>query len=274
MARKSGAGLVVFLLVLAVAGTTTASGEDGSDLLERYRPILRYDANETYFAQPVSKRTTVLDEDRVYGRIAEQDGSRYLQYWLFYADNAQDRGIVRTGRHEGDWEFVQLRLDDDGAPDEATFAQHSWAEVCSASEIENRDGAPVVYVANGSHASYPRAGTADRPWPDPNDEADGDGREVRPPLTVVADDSPAWVDYSEPWGNSEEGLIPGEQSSPPGPKFQADNRWQQPATFVEEVGLPCGETPPSSWWLLPLLAVTALTAFAAVFLLRRRRRSS
>ena len=39
---------------------------------------------------------------------------------------------------------------------------------------------PVAYVAHASHATYPRRGTHDRPWPDPNDEARGDGARYQP----------------------------------------------------------------------------------------------
>jgi hypothetical protein len=47
----------------------------------------------------------------VYGRSArDRQGRLWLQYWLFFADNRQDRGILRTGRHTGDWELLQLRL--------------------------------------------------------------------------------------------------------------------------------------------------------------------
>ncbi|MFL5904085.1 MAG: Vps62-related protein, partial [Solirubrobacteraceae bacterium] len=77
----------------------------------------------------------------------------WLQYWLFYAQNAQDRGIVHTGRHAGDWEMVQLRLAH-GAPVEAVYAQHSGAERCGWDDVRHEGGHPVVYVANGSHASY------------------------------------------------------------------------------------------------------------------------
>src|SRR5215204_1412695 len=35
----------------------------------------------------------------------------WQQYWLWFEDNTQDRGILRSGRHAGDWEMVQYRLD-------------------------------------------------------------------------------------------------------------------------------------------------------------------
>ncbi len=87
---------------------------------------------------------------------------------------------MRTGRHAGDWEMVQYRLDGAGRPVEAVYAQHSGAERCDWTVVEQRDGHPVVCSARGSHASYLRAGVRDRTFPDPNDEADGRGTVVRP----------------------------------------------------------------------------------------------
>ena len=63
-----------------------------------------------------------------------------------------------------------------GRPLEAVYAQHSGAERCGCGAVDARGGRPVVFAAHGSHASYLRAGTRDRMWPDPNDEADGRGR--------------------------------------------------------------------------------------------------
>jgi hypothetical protein len=107
-----------------------------------------------------------------YGRAVRlEDGGAWLQYWLFYPGQDQDRGILRTGRHAGDWELVQVRVDSSGEPSEVVYAQHSGAERCPWREVERRGGRPVVYAARGAHASYLHAGVRDRMWPDPNDEA-------------------------------------------------------------------------------------------------------
>jgi MYXO-CTERM domain-containing protein len=274
----SRALIVAAGLMLGIALTgPAASGaqEDESGLLDRYRPILRYDAGEEYFAQPVSHEAERIDRDLIYARVAEADGVRWLQYWLFYAQNTQDRGLLRTGRHEGDWEFVQLRLDAAGMPETATFAQHSVAERCPYESLELREigGAQVavIYVANGSHASYPRGGTADRPWPDPNDEAAGSGREVRPALEQIGDSSPAWVADPRPWGSSTAGIVPGEQSSPPGPRFQSDGRWDDPGSY-EKAARPCGSAPPGRPWQTPSLIGVGVVLLGGAVLWRRRRR--
>jgi hypothetical protein len=198
-------------------------------------PLVRYDSAERDRATAVEALTARVEGDRValeprtsgaspdvaYGRrVRGSDGRTWLQYWFLYATNTQDRGIVRTGRHEGDWEMVQLRLGAGGRPDAATFAQHSWAEACP--------WRGVVFVANGSHASYATPGEHGRPWPDPDDFADGRGRAVRPRVEPFG----AWVRWPGRWGRAEgRSWIPGEQSSPRGPAFQPDGPWRDPAAF-------------------------------------------
>lgn len=257
---------------------SAAAASSTERLLERHRPLLRYDRNERHHAQPVAPPFDAPRErrgDRVYGHLAREDGRRWLQYWLFYPYNSQDRGIVRTGRHEGDWEFVQLRLDDGGRPDVATFAQHSWAEGCRFAELERVRGAPVVYVANGSHASYARAGTTDRPFPDPNDEADGRGRRVRPTVERIDDQHPAWVRWPGRWGQSRASPVPGEQSSPAGPRFQEDGRWRRPASYHREHARACGSGAPGRpWQTVRLAGVGLLLLVGSLRVVGRRRRRS
>jgi hypothetical protein len=230
-----------------------------ADPLPDHRPQLRYDSRERDFATSVEGRGDV-----VYGREKTGgDGRRWLQYWLFYEYNAQDRGVFRTGRHEGDWEFAQVRLGARGSPDRVTLAQHTWAESCSWDRAERRGKAPVLYPANGSHATYATAGTADRPFPDPNDEADGRGRRVRPDLTPFG----SWVRRREPWGGTRAGWVPGEQSSPVGPAFQPDARWSDPSAY-DRSARSCGSGPPGRPWQTPAVAVVLL---GAVLLGVRRR---
>ena len=169
----------------------------------------------------------------VYGRAA----GPWVQYWLYFTANPQDRGIVRSGRHEGDWEMVQYRIDG-GRAVEAVYAQHAGAERCAYDEVEQRGGRPVVYLANGSHAAYFHAGTRDRMWPDPNDEADGRGEVQRPGVVEIGEGAPAWMRRREPWGDARAGWAPFEQSSPPGPAFQHQGRWSDPAAWARRAN-PC-----------------------------------
>jgi hypothetical protein len=261
-ARRAGISIA---LLAPFALAVPAVGQEGSPL-ERYTPVLRYDNSERYFAQPVSLppgTAQVRDGDVVYGHLAVEGAEKWLQYWMFYAYNPQDRGIFKTGRHEGDWEMVQLRLASDGTPDRVTLAQHSWAESCAYADLERTHGAPVIFVANGSHASYARPGEHQRPFPDPNDEAGGDGRTAKPQMVPIYGGSPAWVNYDGRWGDTAAGIIPGEESSPVGPRFQDRGAWQRPASF-DASARACGSGAPGRWWALPLVAaLVALIALAA-----------
>src|SRR3954454_23098681 len=102
-------------------------------------------------------------------------------------------------------------------------AQPSGAARCGPAAVTLRGGRPVVLTAHGSHASYLRAGTRDRMWPDPNDEADGRGVVTRPRLVEITRSSPSWMRRSAPWGGSRaRWWMPAEQTSPLGPAFQPD----------------------------------------------------
>src|SRR5215212_4168060 len=177
----------VILAGLAGALALTATAEAADEpLLTRFAPVLRYDSAEHGRATAVEALTARrLDAsgrpgdtvalrprrrrlpDMAYGRAFRRGpAGTWLQYWFLYAANPQDRGIVRTGRHEGDWEVVQVRVDARQRPRRVVFAQHSWAEACGWDAVEHRGAAPIVYVGHASHASYAHAGDHDRAWPD------------------------------------------------------------------------------------------------------------
>jgi hypothetical protein len=202
--------------------------------LVRYAPVVVQDSGETApltsveaFAGRVPGVPAGRARPTVYGRRA----GPWLQYWMFFASNPQDRGVLRTGRHEGDWELVQYRLRD-GRPVRAVYAQHSGAESCGYSSVRHSRGRPVVFLARGSHAAYFVPGVRDRTWPDPNDHADGEGRRMRGRLVRVTAASPAWMRYPGRWGNSRAGWVPGEMDSPRGPAFQPQGRWSDPAAWA------------------------------------------
>jgi hypothetical protein len=263
----------------AAAPTTARTTLDAP--LQRHAPIYSLDRDER--SPPTSVReaaeiapdlvTLVAHEPpgpHVYARATGAiRGRAYLQYWTFHRDNPQDRGIVRTGRHAGDWELVQVRLQD-GRPASATYLQHSWAERCPWGRTERAGPKPVVHVANGSHAAYFSRGTHGRPWPDPDDEARDGGRTLRPPVIPVTATEPPWMAYSGRWGASRAGAVPGEHSSPHGPAFQPE-RWDDPAR-LERTARPCGAGAPERPWQLAVEAIAALAALIALVVCLRRRR--
>jgi hypothetical protein len=251
-------------------------------------PVVVHDSRERFTlasvaAAPVDVPGLVADRrPAVYGRAApSRAGGTWLQYWLFYRAQDQDRGIVRTGRHAGDWEMVQVRLDRRGRPVQAVYAQHSGAERCGWSAVRRRGSHPVIFVARGSHASYLRAGVRDRTWPDPNDEADGRGAVIRPRLVRVTSGSPRWMRWPGRWGSSRaRWWVPGEQDSPVGPALQGQGRWSDPdgwANSARSCRVWCDKVGECDW-RETLLGAGGATAFSGVlgaaWMVRRRRRQT
>jgi hypothetical protein len=265
--------------VLAALGLLAAAvpARAADARLERLAPVLVHHGGERFPATSVrgSGVPGTAGEAAgpvVYGRVAP---GGWLQYWIWFADNPQDRGIFRSGRHAGDWEQVQYRLDGG----EAVYAQHSGAERCGRASVEWRGGRPVVYVANGSHAAYFHAGVRDRMWPDPNDEADGRGVVQRPRVVEVDERAPAWMRFRGRWGGARAGWFPPEQPSPPGPAFQGE-RWDDPAGWARSAractGRRCvrlGACDGAETALAGAIAAP-LALLAAFALWRRRRRRS
>ena len=275
--------IAALAVAMAVAPSAASAADPDHLLLERHPPVLVYDRAERWRATAVDpflvgespprlsdEPTPSRAPDVAYGRVARDGAQRWLQYWLFFAFNGQDRGIVRTGRHEGDWEMVQLRLAADGRPDAATFTQHSSTAACSWDALEHDvRGGVRVYVANASHALYPRRGVHDRPFPDPNDEARG-GEVVVPEVRAVTAARPRWMRWDGRWGDSRASFVPGEQSSPHGPAHSGE-RWTEPARLYEEART-CLTAPGGARWVSPALGVGGgILALALLLALRRRR---
>jgi hypothetical protein len=271
--RPLAALLAVATLVVpaAAAAAPPAPAASDAERLRRHAPVLVLDAREP--SPPVAVDAFLRGArgdgarrapPRVYGHVVRDSGRLWLQYWLFYPGNPQDRGIVRSGRHDGDWEMLQVGLGARGSPEVVTFAQHSWRQGCAWGDVARAGAAPVAYVAHASHATYPRRGTHDRPLPDPNDEARGDGRRVRPPVRVITDSEPAWVASPARWGSSRAAWWnPAEQSSPAGPRFQDDGRWSRPAAW-HAGARPCTAGPPGyPWWVFATVAAMSALAIAA-----------
>ena len=251
--------------------------------LAAHAPVVVHDSRERHPLASVAAADVSapgVGRDRrpvVYGRaVAASAGTTWLQYWLFYPHQDQDRGILRTGRHAGDWELVQYRLNASGRPAETVYAQHSRAERCSWQTVRRRGGRPLVFAARGSHASYLRPGTRDRMWPDPNDEADGRGLLVKPRLVRISRRSPRWVRWAGRWGGARaRWWVPPEQPSPLGPAFQ-EERWDPEswARMARDCQAQCDrvgecDTPED---LLAGGALIALLAVVGLGALGRRRR--
>jgi hypothetical protein len=176
------------------------------------------DAANGFYQQDAQRMRAAGYGDRVYGRAITTGGKTWLQYWLFSYYNPQN--VLGFGVHEGDWEFVQVGLDADGAPDVATYAQHGGGERCGWGQVQKTAaGAPVVYVALASHASYFAAGVNPRGlYPDDNHR--GSGYRVSPALEIVSVATP-FMAWRGKWGAS--------SSSPVAPRRQG--KWDAPNSF-------------------------------------------
>jgi hypothetical protein len=161
--------------------------------------------------------------NRIYGHIAVDGEERqWLQYWFFYYYN--DKAFLGVGVHEGDWEMVQVGLDGLQRPRSMTFAQHAHGERCTWNEVQKHEASrPVVYVACGSQASYPRPGRHRAPIVP--DHADGSGAEVSPTLEMLDGN---WVGWRGRWGSTRARNIT-QSNSPRGPKQH--DQWDDPAGF-------------------------------------------
>jgi hypothetical protein len=166
---------------------------------------------------------------RVYGRVVEEpDGRRWLQYWFWLYYNPKN--LFGFGKHEGDWEMIQVGLGADEQPQGAGYAQHDSGEArpwrAGAIEFSPLDPRrPVVYVAPLSHASYFEPGThlyllgIDHPFNDGPAAAEL-------PLVPFGD----WVHWPGRWGNSERTVGGRIGNGPPSPRWQRE-KWERPGAW-------------------------------------------
>jgi hypothetical protein len=194
-------------------GQSVSSGdrlsERSSDEEGAFKDIESYELSSTY-------------KDRTYGRVKYSGGRWWLQYWLWYY---YQPFLLGFGDHEGDWEMIQIGLNEDALPELATYAEHSGGESCTFDELPTSIGyygnlAPDVWVSYGVHASYT------------NNEHLGvgeatDGSLPRDPQVINAYDTENWVQWPGKWGDSE--------TSPGTPSTQG-KKWSEPDKFYEEGG--------------------------------------
>jgi hypothetical protein len=212
-------------LSLSFLGPTYPNGEqaDTSDVLSVHGKDYRNQYTRLRVARPDLS-------NRIYGHARTgSDGRVWLQYWFWFFYNdyhlAADFGL-----HEGDWEMIELRLQDDETPDIAVYAQHAYAEMRTWDEVETTsDGRPVVYPARGSHASYFEPGMYETAgWYDI-----ADGRRATPELEleIVGDDTPSWVVWPGYWGDTKK-VRPLDEDSPRGPG--PHDQWTDPSWLVDQ----------------------------------------
>jgi hypothetical protein len=176
--------------------------------------------------------------NRVYGRVKPDGDYRWLQYWFFYYYNDYNLlgHFLGAGRHEGDWEMIQIALGEEDEPTLAVFAQHEHAKTSDWDQVDLVPGTarPIVYVARGSHASYFETGYfhwTGHWW----DHANGKRR--RSPdlqLELVDEEDPRWhwVRWPGHWGDTKKGSLPFDSDSPVGPGVH--DQWDNPSILIDK----------------------------------------
>lgn len=182
-----------------------------------------------------------------HGRVIGDGGALFLQYWLFYPDNPC---VLPDGRHDGDWELVQVRAERGGAGFQATqvtLAEHGKPVTRAVDPAEAARG-PDVYVAVDSHACYHLEGA--HPMVPLSDVCEPAGAARAKPTIVplpIAADKRDWAHWSGRWG----------MDRGPGTRLALRlhlKRTPWPLTRLNKVG--AGESPPSpahqgTSWRLP-----------------------
>ncbi len=77
-----------------------------------------------------------------------------IQYWWFFGYN----NGPATQNHQGDWEHVTVRLDEDANIQGVYFAAHGKPKFVKKNELKFSNDHCNVYIAKGTHAAYEKAG--------------------------------------------------------------------------------------------------------------------
>jgi hypothetical protein len=165
---------------------------------------------------------------RIYGRVAQDEGRTWLQYWFWLYYNPKN--LLGFGKHEGDWEMIQVGLGPSEDPEVVTYAQHDSGEArpWRQGDMEFWPGdprRPVVYVAPLSHASYfePNAHPyflgIDHPYA-------GGPASAELPLVPFGQ----WVDWEGRWGSTER-TIGGRIGSGPRSPGRQNPKWECPGAW-------------------------------------------
>ncbi len=197
--------------------------------------FLDFDVNSWDSARPAYTPTAYVHVREINRRV-------YVQYWYFYVYNlgpplwnwCEIGQCWYPQQHDGDWESVQVVFPADAkvneilegtvAPEEMWFAAHEsgtwrpWANVFKdVSRIR-----PYVYVALGSHASFPIGGWNEGTLDDINDY---DGLVIGYYTVELIDDNTDWVGWDGRWGKIGE-LGNSLTSAPRGPGSKSQWDWE------------------------------------------------
>ena len=171
-------------------------------------------------------------DETIYYRVNNSGITKVIQYWFFYAFNDGD-----LNRHEGDWEMVQVVINND-QPDWVAYSQHHSGQWATWDQVERNGDHIKVYVALGSHANYLRPysgklGIA-------SDTVGDNGKVLKPDsYNLINIEDQEWLDFAGRWGEFGEQSIEDAvssailgQSGPPGPKYRENGvMWDDPVSW-------------------------------------------
>jgi len=192
--------------------------KDGTILLNS--PITSKQLYETYKDASGNNTEIIIPDDKivgqnnknninqvpVYGYATRIGGNVYLFYSFLYSYNGPKKvaGIRDVGAHYGDLEHITVVLDQASNIKEIFYAAHSsdqgrWVKP---DQVEFEGSHPIVYIANGSHASYPKEGVVFRFYGFGNDYTNKGLKWTPPVIRVYKDnedgfnkDTMGWIYY-------------------------------------------------------------------------------
>lgn len=168
--------------------------------------------------EPIHRGRPDVDRVPVYTNHYEADGKHYINYITCFSYNRPFRVLrfFRVGEHWCDIEHQTLELDADLRPLRLYYAAHggdngTWVDWGDVEKVAGTER-PVVYVAKGSHASYPEPGYWFRLYGAANDQTQR-GFRWDPALEPILDadqagydaDTMGWVRWNRDMGDGHVG---------------------------------------------------------------------
>lgn len=113
-------------------------------------------------SSPPARDCNAGAQTAIYYRRTTHEGRWYWDYWWFfryndYAGSFNHCNPIFCGDHEGDWEGVTVVTTPSLTPEitEVIYAAHKNRILVEGTEAPLEGGHPLVFVAEGTHASYP-----------------------------------------------------------------------------------------------------------------------
>jgi len=217
-----------------------AGADDRAYLADQEGYFLDLDDNYEHGERSTSTDPGVYTADvhTYFQHGALDTGGYYMTYWFMYAyDKFTWSGPDQY--HEGDWERISIRFDDNFVPQTVAWFYHgcgaiklSWANVPRVQTTH-----PVSYVGEGSHANYPDTSPPDIcgfPGDYVYDNVSNAGKRFNTWADLVDTSDAGWFGYGGAWGSVANPDQPyrSDFTGPLGP-----SRYKDPSPW-DEVGYP------------------------------------